>query len=559
MTLISQLVEQALTALHAGNSEEAAAIMNAVVPGQEGYGLSLFIRGEAERQAGNFFAAETLFLRAIEAGYAGAELYFRLGMARLAQVKLQDAEQAFITCLEDKRDHAQAWFYVAVLRLQMGRAEEAEPAARIATNLDETSIPAWDNLATCLMKLGKAADAILALERAWQLDQTNRDRAHRLMQYYTDEGRYDAARVLGVAMAQHYPEDFWWNGAVLGWVSRAANRLADAAGHYRRAIVLAPEIGDSWSSLGLTLRSDGHLTEAHAILERALALNPVSAESHFGLAGVDLDQGQYRKALEQLDRFEAVAPGPRRAKRSIVIPVLDYSPGSPFNIRTLLDDLKEFDGEVICIFNGTEVFNDLHDHPRIDKYSFNKFNVGVARGWNMGINQAEGDSIHVLNADLKISVAMLYRLEEWLHKLPDAICVGVSADWFDFDKMKVLRSLNSGAFTEPLEADMVSGQLFTLHAERLNNAGITFDPRLSPYFGEEIDLGLKAKQAGYKIYAVPETDYEHSWGISKRDRPIYCFGRPVHRLRCLVRNQALLGRKSQDMGFTPNNRDRKPS
>ena len=41
--------------------------------------------------------------------------------------------------------------------------------------------------------------------------------------------------------------------------------------------------------------------------------------------------------------------------RSFIIPVLDYSPHSPYNVTTLLDDLESIHGEVICIFNSHEV------------------------------------------------------------------------------------------------------------------------------------------------------------------------------------------------------------
>ena len=40
--------------------------------------------------------------------------------------------------------------------------------------------------------------------------------------------------------------------------------------------------------------------------------------------------------------------------RSFIIPVLDYSPHSPYNINTLLVDLEEIHGEVICVFNSRE-------------------------------------------------------------------------------------------------------------------------------------------------------------------------------------------------------------
>ena len=54
-------------------------------------------------------------------------------------------------------------------------------------------------------------------------------------------------------------------------------------------------------------------------------------------------------------------------QRSFIIPVLDFSPHSPYNIRTLLDDLAAIPGEVICIFNSREVYEELKSHKRIDK------------------------------------------------------------------------------------------------------------------------------------------------------------------------------------------------
>ena len=45
--------------------------------------------------------------------------------------------------------------------------------------------------------------------------------------------------------------------------------------------------------------------------------------------------------------------------RSFVIPVLDFSPHSPYSILTLLEDLRDIEGEVICIFNTREVYERL--------------------------------------------------------------------------------------------------------------------------------------------------------------------------------------------------------
>ncbi len=77
--------------------------------------------------------------------------------------------------------------------------------------------------------------------------------------------------------------------------------------------------------------------------------------------------------------------------RSFVIPVLDFSSHSSYNIATLLNDLKTIDGEVICIFNSDEVYEKLRTHERIDKFCFNKLNAGVSLSWNMGLQVLQAE------------------------------------------------------------------------------------------------------------------------------------------------------------------------
>ena len=97
------------------------------------------------------------------------------------------------------------------------------------------------------------------------------------------------------------------------------------------------------------------------------------------------------------------------ASRSFVIPVLDFSPHSDYNIKTLLDDLFGIPGEVICIFNSRMVYEELRHHSRIDKFCYNNLNAGVSRSWNIGINMAEGRAVFIMNADLHIMPAAIDR------------------------------------------------------------------------------------------------------------------------------------------------------
>ncbi len=225
--------------------------------------------------------------------------------------------------------------------------------------------------------------------------------------------------------------------------------------------------------------------------------------------------------------------------RSFVIPVLDMSPHSQFNIRTLLTDLSGIDGEVICIFNSPEVFSALHTHPRIDKFCFNKLNAGVSRSWNLGINLAEGRTVFIMNADLHVKPDAIIELERYLYQLPDAVLVGPQGSYLDLENLRVIQYFQKGTFDQPIRTHDVSGFFFALHLERFLSRKLCFDVRYSPCFMEEWDMAIQVMKAGLCSYTVPVVAWEHEWGISGRrdNTAIHYFGRTVMRNDILMANR----------------------
>ena len=226
--------------------------------------------------------------------------------------------------------------------------------------------------------------------------------------------------------------------------------------------------------------------------------------------------------------------------RSFVIPVLDFSPHSEHNIKTLLDDLAAIEGEVVCIFNSRMVFEELHDHPRIDKYCYNNLNAGVSRSWNMGINMAEGRAVFIMNADLHVKQPAIDRLEAYLFNLPNAVIVGPQGTHLDFENLQILRYFKKGQFSEPVQTHDVSGFFFCLDREKFCRHGLMFDVRYSPCFMEEWDMGMQVLRAKLACYTVPVTDFEHHWGLSqsRENTRINYFGRDVYRNDVLAANRA---------------------
>ncbi len=237
-------------------------------------------------------------------------------------------------------------------------------------------------------------------------------------------------------------------------------------------------------------------------------------------------------------------------KRSFVIPVLDMSPASPYNIVKLLDNLKDIPGDVIIIFNSLEMAEKLKDHPRIDYYASMKMNVGVSRAWNIGLNISQTPVTFILNSDLHISKETIEQMEKYLLRLPDAAIVGPQGSFFNFETAKDMFYLEKGKFNDPMVVDAVSGFLFAVKTELFNSSVIKFDNQYTPCYFEEWDLGLQIKQNDLKSYAVPVNGFEHEWSGSIRAlRTIQYFNKQETSNEILERNRKLFWTKWKGINY----------
>lgn len=203
-------------------------------------------------------------------------------------------------------------------------------------------------------------------------------------------------------------------------------------------------------------------------------------------------------------------------KRSFVIPVLDMSPASPYNILTLLDDLGKLKGDVIVVCNGPAMAEKLRAHPRIDYMASMSHNVGVARAWNIGLSMSQTPVTFFLNADLHVTEEVFTTLERALDELPDAAVVGPQGSFFDFATAQDIQYFERGSFAAPVCVDAVSGFLFGVRTEAFGPGGLKFENRFTPCYFEEWDLGLQCRLMGVKCYIVPTAGFDHEWSGSIR-------------------------------------------
>lgn len=243
------------------------------------------------------------------------------------------------------------------------------------------------------------------------------------------------------------------------------------------------------------------------------------------------------------------------ARRSFVIPVLDMSPASEYNILTLLADLEDIEGDVIVVFNGQEVAEHLKDHHRITRYAVMKQNIGVARAWNLGLEIAATPTVFILNADLHVKRQAIDALEQALYALPSAACVGPQGSFVEYALARDYVHFDKGTFNRPLEVDAVSGFFFAIKLQHFNEKIIRFENGFTPCYFEEWDLGLQIKRAGLKNYIVPTSGYDHHWsGTIRALREINFYEKAETAGEIMMRNRRLFLTKWHGITSRENNR-----
>ena len=162
----------------------------------------------------------------------------------------------------------------------------------------------------------------------------------------------------------------------------------------------------------------------------------------------------------------------------------------------------------------------------------NSENVGFARGINRGAEMARGEYLAFLNPDMRVDPHWLARLVTTIQSEPDVACAGSvvlnwSGDEIDFAG-RPTDALNL-APNEPLQAKdfyasagdipllFASGGAMLIRRDIFQGIG-GFDPDYFMYH-EDVDLGWRLWQAGYRVLRSVKSRVYHKGSTSSRKLP----------------------------------------
>jgi len=178
-------------------------------------------------------------------------------------------------------------------------------------------------------------------------------------------------------------------------------------------------------------------------------------------------------------------------------------------------------------------------------------NIGFARAANAGFARAKHARILLLNDDTQAEPGFLAALRK-ASKTPglyqprilladgsgrlDNVGHGLFPDGFNWARGR--QDVDSEAYDQAEEVGACSGAAMLIHRDVLDATG-PFDADLEA-FGEDVDLSLRARRAGFGLHYVPTARIRHQLGASYgRYSPRKLFLVERNRLRVAVRSMPM--------------------
>lgn len=210
-------------------------------------------------------------------------------------------------------------------------------------------------------------------------------------------------------------------------------------------------------------------------------------------------------------------------------------------LKVLLQSIEahkpSFEYEVIVVDNASkdiDIDNFRESYPQV-RLIANQTNTGYAKGNNQGIAQAKGDYILLLNPDTEITDDALGVLVRFMQNHAEVGAAGAklirpngSVDhsvrsfpypgpiaWeflglsrlFPRSKVFGAYRMNDFTYDKVKEVDQPMGSCLIISKTAIEEVG--FLDEQFPIFFNEVDWLYRAKQAGYKIYFVPDAVVIH--------------------------------------------------
>ncbi len=198
--------------------------------------------------------------------------------------------------------------------MERGGREEAIELFSRAVEKDTANAEVYYRLGKLYAGRKEYLDAITTYREALELDPFNTRYRRGLIEAYIGNRWYREAEVMLEELTSSYPDSvYYWSR--LGYARNHSRDHSGAIRAYRKALELQPDEERNLTNLisailnrGAQLQSEGNLEEAREQYHRATNLYPGAWSAYNNLAVMEMEEENYRKALEILREGLAANP-----------------------------------------------------------------------------------------------------------------------------------------------------------------------------------------------------------------------------------------------------------
>lgn len=319
--------QKAVGLFQQGRLSEAQQLLESVCATRRALPVSWFLLAAIHATQGDAHSAEAAYREAIRIKPDYAEAYNNLGVLHDQQNRREEAARCFHTAISLNPAYANAHFSLGNLLQRTGNDRLAEHHYRKATTLNPNYANAFCNLGVLLQKRHAYSESRLALEKALELQPgdveiltnlgytlqacgkvdeaiSHYEHAIRLRpdlaeawnnlgMVHDEQGRHSAAAQAfqrALALKPDYAEAM----SNLGHVYHNLKRYDQAVHWYRNAIQCRVNYLNAYDSLSVTYKTLGDWQASNAVLQQALAIDPLHKETRYHHALNALTLGDFK-------------------------------------------------------------------------------------------------------------------------------------------------------------------------------------------------------------------------------------------------------------------------
>jgi protein O-GlcNAc transferase len=269
-------------------------------------------------------------------------------------IRQERFEEASVLCLgliERAPEWSRAWFSLGVIRLSQRRLVDAEAALRAAAAREPLHAGSWGNLSVTLRELRRSAEAEECARRAVELEGGNALYWNYLGNARFSQGRWrEAVHAYRQSISRNANDAQPWSN--LGAAEQKAGNLQAALEAYERCLALDPANTAALTNYAYLLNDRAQPAQALAVLEQVLARDAqmpaawVARGTAFRMLGDELQaEAAYRRALE-------LNPERRETRFNLALLVSLRSPSEAEAVlRPLLEGAREW-GSAWALYGG---------------------------------------------------------------------------------------------------------------------------------------------------------------------------------------------------------------